>query len=197
MEQYTYLAHHGIKGQKWGVRRFQNNDGSLTDQGKRRYLSDETKRKIKTAAKVAAGVAGAAAIGYGVYKVGLAGNRLKMATAYKEASKISSNLGVTNFHNAQKSAELRDAAKKAIDTSRRARQFAYFDDVQNYQKYVRDVNRYRQSAQSYMRQAGHLSLRASQLKYYGKKSDQLAYKFVESLIKDPHVDWEIVKKVMG
>lgn len=36
MEQYTYLAHHGIKGQKWGVRRFQNKDGSLTDQGKLR-----------------------------------------------------------------------------------------------------------------------------------------------------------------
>lgn len=31
------LYHHGIKGQKWGVRRFQNKDGSLTDEGKRRY----------------------------------------------------------------------------------------------------------------------------------------------------------------
>lgn len=29
-----YLAHHGIKGQKWGVRRFQNEDGSLTGAGK-------------------------------------------------------------------------------------------------------------------------------------------------------------------
>lgn len=36
MEQY-YLAHHGIKGQKWGVRRFQNQDGSLTSAGKQRY----------------------------------------------------------------------------------------------------------------------------------------------------------------
>lgn len=26
----TFLAHHGIKGQKWGIRRFQNKDGSLT-----------------------------------------------------------------------------------------------------------------------------------------------------------------------
>lgn len=31
------LYHHGIKGQKWGVRRFQNKDGSLTPAGKRRY----------------------------------------------------------------------------------------------------------------------------------------------------------------
>ncbi len=33
----TYLAHFGIKGQKWGVRRFQNPDGSLTEAGKKRY----------------------------------------------------------------------------------------------------------------------------------------------------------------
>ena len=31
------LYHHGIKGQKWGVRRYQNEDGSLTEAGKRRY----------------------------------------------------------------------------------------------------------------------------------------------------------------
>lgn len=29
------LTHSGIKGQKWGVRRFQNEDGSLTDEGKK------------------------------------------------------------------------------------------------------------------------------------------------------------------
>lgn len=33
-----YLIHFGIKGQKWGVRRFQNEDGSLTEEGKIRYL---------------------------------------------------------------------------------------------------------------------------------------------------------------
>lgn len=34
------LKHHGIKGQKWGVRRFQNANGSLTAEGKRRYSVD-------------------------------------------------------------------------------------------------------------------------------------------------------------
>ena len=34
------LYHHGIKGQKWGVRRYQNADGSLTDAGKKRYDRD-------------------------------------------------------------------------------------------------------------------------------------------------------------
>lgn len=33
----TYLVHYGIKGQKWGIRRFQNEDGSLTKAGIKRY----------------------------------------------------------------------------------------------------------------------------------------------------------------
>jgi len=40
-----YLIHHGIRGQKWGERRFQNEDGSLTPEGKIRYAGDSLKRQ--------------------------------------------------------------------------------------------------------------------------------------------------------
>ena len=41
------LYHHGIKGQKWGIRRFQNPDGSLKDAGKKRYITSTLKRNEK------------------------------------------------------------------------------------------------------------------------------------------------------
>ena len=55
---YDEIKHHGIKGQKWGVRRYQNEDGSLTAKGKQRYgtqenferqYPQESKKKMKKA----------------------------------------------------------------------------------------------------------------------------------------------------
>lgn len=42
------LYHHGIKGQRWGVRRFQNRDGSLTSNGRVRYNIDNYVSEKKT-----------------------------------------------------------------------------------------------------------------------------------------------------
>ena len=42
------LYHHGIKGQKWGERRFQYEDGSLTEEGRRRYgVGERIKRSFR------------------------------------------------------------------------------------------------------------------------------------------------------
>lgn len=44
LQYKNYLAHHGIEGQKWGVRRYQNADGSLTPEGRARYYGQEYRK---------------------------------------------------------------------------------------------------------------------------------------------------------
>ena len=39
------LMHFGIKGMRWGVRRYQNKDGSLTPAGKKRYSENYSEQQ--------------------------------------------------------------------------------------------------------------------------------------------------------
>lgn len=65
-----YISHHGVKGQKWGVRHYQNPDGSLTPEGRRhygvdnkKYFTENTKERAKAGgvrgAKIGAAIGGA------------------------------------------------------------------------------------------------------------------------------------------
>lgn len=55
-----FIAHHGIKGQKWGQRRFQNSDGSLTTLGRARYGVGAAAKKTGQALGKAGSAAGKA-----------------------------------------------------------------------------------------------------------------------------------------
>jgi len=69
------LYHFGVKGMKWGVRRYQNPDGSPTAAGRGRYnrgggIRGHFQRNWKKYAAGAAGLAAAGALAYGAHKYG-------------------------------------------------------------------------------------------------------------------------------
>ena len=49
---YEELYHHGVKGMKWGVRRYRNKDGSMTNAGKKRYSENDKNSKTHTKSKI-------------------------------------------------------------------------------------------------------------------------------------------------
>lgn len=100
IRQEEYLAHHGVKGQKWGVRRYQNSDGTLTSDGKKRYRDNSNSNKElneklnlsdkqNKAIKIGAAIAGNILLAYGIYKATpvLEANISKIMAAQQDVSK--------------------------------------------------------------------------------------------------------------
>ena len=46
LSSFDTLAHHGIKGQKWGVRRYQDQNGNMTAEGKQRYRTNQGTKEM-------------------------------------------------------------------------------------------------------------------------------------------------------
>lgn len=86
-----HLEHHGIKGMKWGIRRFQNKNGTRTAAGKKRYkdTSDQQPDKSEYNKRIAKKVAGAVIMGTTVAAAGVlyAKNRKAVDAVVAKAGK--------------------------------------------------------------------------------------------------------------
>ena len=106
------LYHYGVKGQKWGIRRYQNPNGTLTEEGKIRYgvdpktgklsaegkklleqdIDDQRKRKVNIFGSLGIGVSIASAIAAGM---GLAEGIISTNMAIGTISSAAVNAGVS------------------------------------------------------------------------------------------------------
>lgn len=166
-----YLAHHGIKGQKWGVRRYQNEDGSYTDEGAKRRrsdnkpgMSDGTKKALKIGA-VAAGTALAAIGAYKLYqmtkpvtaftafdmkkdlaRIGAREIPGKLKNTVDKASKELKKTTISSLKNAGKAAA--GAALTSIGTLAASRVAAQFKDKPGDDEQTRNANYIKREASS-------------------------------------------------
>lgn len=132
------LRHHGIKGQKWGIRRFQNKDGSLTPAGKKRYdesdeerekkeKSKKTKAKVATAAVATAAVAATAAANKDKIKKGM-----EFVNANKPSKGEKKETTVDEYKEGLKKTQSADKALQGIkEIVNKADDVAYAKKVRN------------------------------------------------------------------
>ena len=132
------LQHFGIKGMKWGVRRYQNKDGSLTPAGKKRYdesdeerekkeKSKKTKAKVATAAVATAAVATTAAMNKDKIKKGM-----EFINANKPSKGEKKETTVDDYKESLKKTQSADKALQGIkELVNKADDVAYAKKVRN------------------------------------------------------------------
>ncbi len=99
-----YLVHHGILGQKWGVRRYQNPDGTHTDLGRARDRARDRKRyssddKVFVSGKVSYDQPVSRAIRDEIDKIIKAGSQILIGDAPGADTRVQEYLNAKNYRN--------------------------------------------------------------------------------------------------
>lgn len=101
MDSFRYISHHGILGQKWGIRRYQNKDGTLTEAGKKRYIQSISDTSYTLTKK-------------GIRARDKAYNKLNGKNAHEEMGKK-----LAKFENDTRSAMYWDTSSKQLESLRK------------------------------------------------------------------------------
>lgn len=107
-----YLAHHGVKGQKHGVRQWQNPDGSLTPAGRIHYGVGEARKAAGSAAKTVGKAA--RSVGKAIRKKVKPTNAELNAQIRKEKSKILNKQKKEELKRLKKTGQIEDPKEKRI-----------------------------------------------------------------------------------
>ena len=150
----TYeLYHHGILGMRWGIRRFQNKDGSLTNEGRWRLMYHERKRisKYQNAGKLTAKGEKKAYSPDGTLKPEFAGKYYwkKNGELTSVGQDRSAYLKETAFANAKYASDHfrdRDSGQKLFDAEKALKEYAFIEK-KSYDQVRNEIDEARQSRQ--------------------------------------------------